>query len=448
MKKTLYSKLILAFMTTLLISGFLSISLMKTFYFDKINNRITKMMISTSEDIANLYRTMDEKEFTNITNTSIFSNYSIKIVKPDGSMQQFGENRENYDIKEEQLDIVNANKIYVKEPKNKILPVAPKPIVGYPFELNNEKYSVFIAPNFVKEFYGVAKILHINMFIIIVTGITTFAIVGIMIVKKIKRLTIASRQVSKGDYNVKVDNLSKDELGELGETFNLMVERLGKTEKMRQEFVSNVSHEIQSPITSIMGFANLLQSDYIDETDKKKYAKIIEDESKRLSKLSVNLLKLAQLDNNQKIVNKEEYSLDEQIRRVILMLHPKWNEKNIEFELNLPKVKVQADKDLLEQVWINLIGNSIKFSHNDSKIYISINTTDTRIKVSIKDEGIGMSQEIIDKIFQRFYQGDESRKIEGSGLGLSIVNKIVKIHNGEIIVKSKLNEGSEFTIIL
>lgn len=227
-----------------------------------------------------------------------------------------------------------------------------------------------------------------------------------------------------------------------------MVDKLGKTEKMRQEFVSNVSHEIQSPITSIMGFANILQSDYVDEESKKTYAKIIEDESRRLSKLGENLLKLASLDNDQNVISKEIYYLDEQIRRIVLMLEPKWSSKNIEFELDLPKTKIDADKYLLEQVWINLIGNSIKFSDNGSNIYIIIRDDNENTNVSIKDNGIGINDEDIDKIFDRFYQADESRKIEGSGLGLSIVRKIVKIHDGNIVVNSELGKGSEFIISL
>lgn len=144
----------------------------------------------------------------------------------------------------------------------------------------------------------------------------------------------------------------------------------------------------------------------------------------------------------------EYFYIDEQIRRVILMMESQWSKKNINFNLKLTKVKIYADKDLLEQVWINLIGNAIKFSRDDCDIDIDVETINNKAKIIIKDYGVGIEEDKIDKIFDRFYQAEESRKIEGSGLGLSIVKRIINIHNGEIKIKSVIGKGTEFKIIL
>lgn len=445
MRKSIYFKLVIAFIFTIIIGVFLSFELNYNLYFDKIYDNLSNKLLTTAKDVEALYKDQSEENFDDILNTSVFSPYNINIYKNGKLIKVYGENLK---VTKESIKTLDEGKIYINQIKPSKFPIKNMPTVGYPFEFKNDSYYVYITINLVEHFFDVSIPIKINFIIIIFTGVVMFSVLAKTIVSRIKILTIASKEVESGNFKINIDAKGKDEISKLTKNFNSMVKKIRKTEKMRQEFVANVSHEIQSPITSIMGFSTLLQSDYLDDEDKKSYAKIIEEESRRLSKLSENLLKLTSLDNEQNIIKKSDFYLDEQIRKVILMMENQWSKKNINFNINLPKTKIYADKDLLEQVWINLINNAIKFSYENNSIDINIENVENKIKISIRDYGSGISYDKTEKIFDRFYQADESRKIEGSGLGLSIAKKIIDIHNGRILVNSRIDEGTQFTVII
>ncbi|WP_338048401.1 HAMP domain-containing sensor histidine kinase [Peribacillus alkalitolerans] len=220
---------------------------------------------------------------------------------------------------------------------------------------------------------------------------------------------------------------------------------------MRQEFISNVSHEIQSPLTSISGFAHTLKNDQLSHEERRHYLQIIEVESMRLSKLSDNLLKLTSLESDHTPFEPKPYRLDQQLRRVILSNEPHWRKKDLEMDVSLEKMTIHADEELMDQVWINLIHNSIKFTPNNGKISVKlINHDMDKVMVMIKDTGIGMTKEVQMHIFERFYKADPSRNrsSEGSGLGLAIVKKIIELHKGDIQVESSPKEGTEVLVML
>ena len=211
----------------------------------------------------------------------------------------------------------------------------------------------------------------------------------------------------------------------LVKSINDMTDELNAMEKMRQEFVSNVSHEIQSPLTSIKGFARALQDNNLSEEKREHYLTIIETETTRLSKLSQNLLKLTLLESEEYTPERATYRLDQQLKQIVLNSEPLWAEKEIELELNLEKVHITADQESMSQVWINLIHNSIKFTPNGGTITIQLKEYEKVVEVRIRDSGIGISKEQKQHIFERFYKADSSRNrvYGGSGLGLAIVKK-------------------------
>ena len=262
----------------------------------------------------------------------------------------------------------------------------------------------------------------------------------------------AMRRLSQGDFNVtlnikmKVDN----QFGQLVRSFNDMAARLGEMEKLRQEFISNVSHEIQSPLTSIRGFALALKNNQLSDEERAHYLGIIETESIRLSQLSDNLLKLTSLESNHHPFERKQYRLDRQLRAVILACEPQWLDKSIDMDVSLEEVEIVADPDLMNQVWMNLIHNSIKFTPNSGKISVRLQLREREAAVSIIDTGIGIGEEDLPRIFERFYKADKSRnrKGGGSGLGLSIVKKIVDLHGGSIDVQSQLGKGTSITVRL
>lgn len=268
------------------------------------------------------------------------------------------------------------------------------------------------------------------------------------IVNPIKKITDATKKVASGDFTIELETKRDDEIGELTHNFNKMVKELNSIECLQKDFINNVSHEIKTPISSIQGFAKLLEADDLSKEERKEYAEIIKEESDRLLYLSTNILKLAKLENQERIMNKTEFNIAEQIRRTISVLEPKWKEKNIKFNVSLKEQEFLGEKDLMYQVWMNIIENSIKFSKQDGQIDVKMKTNQDSIIVEIKDYGIGIEEEEAKKIFDRFYQVDKSHTKPGAGLGMTIAKRIVELSEGKIEVKSKLNESTTFIVTL
>ncbi len=262
----------------------------------------------------------------------------------------------------------------------------------------------------------------------------------------------ALEKIATGDFGIRVENEFGEHpmINELTNSVNKMVLELGQMETMRQEFISNVSHEIQSPLTSILGFAEALENDQLSQDNRHHYLDIIKSESIRLSKLSDDLLKLASLESETVKLDCKTYRLDEQLKNLILACEPQWIEKNIDIEVSLEEIKIIADENMLSQVWINLISNSIKYTPIDGNIRIEMKKQTHNIEISISDTGIGISEEDQLRIFERFYKTDKSRdrSKKGNGLGLSIVKKIIDMHQGTIHLNSQLGKGTTFTVTL
>jgi signal transduction histidine kinase len=262
----------------------------------------------------------------------------------------------------------------------------------------------------------------------------------------------ALEKIAQGDFSIRVENKFQDNqiVGELANTVNKMALELDQMENMRQEFISNVSHEIQSPLTSIRGFAQALENDQLSPEDRHHYLRVIQAESTRLSRITEDLLQLATLESDQVHMEPKTYRLDKQIRSLILVCEPQWAEKKLDMQVDLEEVQIHADEDLLSQVWINLIHNSIKFTPEGGKVCIELYQENGHAEFKIKDTGPGISDGDQKRIFERFYKADKSRTRSkgGSGLGLSIAKKIVDLHSGTIAVESKIGVGTTFIVSL
>ncbi len=268
---------------------------------------------------------------------------------------------------------------------------------------------------------------------------------------KMQNICKAAQKVAAGDFSVRLDvykdKKRKNEIDILKEDFNTMVTELASIEKLKDNFVADVSHEIKTPLSIIQGYADLLQTKGISAEQRSEYIKLISEQINKLTNLVTNILKLNKIETKE-IVCREKYSLDEQMRFCILALEDIIAEKDIEIEANLDEVEINSDPVLLELVWNNLFSNAVKFTDNGGKITLSLTNQGNVVIATIKDTGCGMSEETRKHIFDKFYQGDTSHSQEGNGLGLALVDRVVTMLEGEILVSSTVGQGSEFKIIL
>ncbi len=413
----------------------------------KLEMRLGQDMVKMGEDFIDLYGAEDSDKAARFLSNSSFIHFSFIIIDDQHEEKVLGQPGPPIPITPKEVGQVLDGKRYsnLNEEKDD----RPQPnVVGLPFKENGRSYALFIQSHPQRQFSVIQDVQNIQLITILLVGIVLFAYVSMIIIKPIKRLSTAMKVVGQGEYNVQVEHAANDEIGLLTKNFNQMTKELNKIETMRQEFIASVSHEIQSPLTSIRGFSAALKDDIVSEDKKIQYLTIIEKESTRLSQLSSNLLKLASLDSEHQTLMLQQYRLDEQIRHVVMALEPQWTKKNIEIDLDLSNVQIEADKDLLEQVWLNLVTNAIKYTAENGFVKISIHQKNEEIDVEIKDNGIGIAEEDQKYIFESFYKVDKSRTLKGSGLGLAITKKIVRLHEGAVRVESKKEQGSIFTVTL
>ena len=325
------------------------------------------------------------------------------------------------------------------------------------------EFSVFVVPTMQDKLIEIN--IHdkeqIDSLVYITRKICGFAILNIVIIsavlvrinlknifRPIEQINEATKKVALGEYDIELETKREDEIGELTNNFNKMTRGLKSTENLQKEFINNVSHEIKTPVSSIEGFAKFLKDKNLTDEEREEYANIIIEEAKRLENLTGKILKLSKLNNQEIITNKQEIEVAEQIRKAISLLEPKWSKKDIKINVSLEEKIFLGDEDLIFQVWVNIIDNAIKFSNEGESIDIKVYEKDGNINVEIKDHGIGMKEEELEKVYDRFYQIDRSHSKEGSGLGLAIVKRIVELSEGKIEIKSKENKGTTVIVKL
>lgn len=277
-------------------------------------------------------------------------------------------------------------------------------------------------------------------------------IIGTILSKHLYNQTVdlanALERAANGDFHAKLDNRHAGTMAKAYENFNKLEEQLKKTSKMQDDFVNSYSHEFKTPITSIKGFAEMLLEEDLSEEEKKKYLQIILQESERLTHLANTSILYTKLNSKEIVEDKEEYYLDEQIRQCAIIMQPDLKDKNIDLECNLQQIKYYSNYNMMQEVWINLISNGIKYTNKGGKITISLDENDNNIIAIVQDNGVGMSKEQIEHIFEKYYQVDKSKHSMGLGIGLSIVYRVMELVNGKIEVESELGKGSKFIITL
>lgn len=264
-----------------------------------------------------------------------------------------------------------------------------------------------------------------------------------LLLRPLDKINVSVRKVAKGDFSAIVKHNSPiPGLKSMRDNFNIMTQELSGTETLRNDFVVSVSHEFKTPISAIQGYATLLQGD-VDEESRKKYIEKIVENAENLSQLTGNILRLSKLEH-QEILSEETFRLDEQIRRVLLLLEKEWEQKEITLDLNLPKTECRGNAELMRMVWHNLIGNAVKYSRQGGTIGVGIEQNEKTL-VTVSDNGVGIDEKDLRHIFEKFYQADKSRS-SGNGLGLALVKKIVELHKGRVWAESTPEVGTRFYV--
>lgn len=283
--------------------------------------------------------------------------------------------------------------------------------------------------------------------IVLGTGIAAYT--STRMLQPIFKINDAAKKVAKGDFTVRLDERSiAKEIEEIAVNFNVMVKELSNTETLRSDFIGNVSHEFKTPLAAIEGYAMLLQDERLSRAEQQEYTSRILENTGRLSRLTQSILSLSRLENQEIVLQKEWFQLDEQIRRVLLGYETRWEEKELTIDIGLDEVRFFGNKALLAQVWSNLFDNAIKFSKQGGTLSVSCRAEGGLVLVSVTDTGIGMSEEVIKHAFDKFYQGDRSHAGKGSGLGLALVKRIVSLCGGNVAIESREGAGTKISVSL
>ncbi|MGO4545601.1 sensor histidine kinase [Paenibacillus sp. 2TAB23] len=448
MIKSLYTRVVFIFLVSVVGGTVIAFFLATWLFEEKLSENSQILLRNFGQDIAQIYETFPLREADAfVSELKMLNSYHIRIYDADGQFKSYGE--------------VHGQKIaaVTKEQVGKVLHGEmvqyntigfATVLLGMPLKTEIGTKAMFLEPLAPPSAAFVIKwALYFVSFSLIIGSIFVL-IASIFLVRPIKKLTIATRRIAAGDFDVKLNIKQSGELGTLARSFEDMMRDLQQLEQLRREFVANVSHEVQSPLTSISGYAIALKQDDIAAQMRSRYLDIIITEAERMSKMSDSLLKLSLLESQSQQMQLATLRLDEQIRRVIVAIQPQWSARSIHFELHLKAITLTADHDQLNQVWTNILGNSIKFSKAGGIISVGIKSDTKNVTVRISDTGIGISLEDQKRIFERFFKADRShsRKYDGSGMGLAIVKQIVSLHQGDIRVESEPGKGTTFMVTL
>lgn len=433
--KSLYGKLIFGF----LVSIILSFSFAGYFGLKNNSEKIEQLTLLRLQSIAKAVQ--DEAtnhDFQTLNNLANASSVGIALVShSDGQIDSFGDKMTLEEI--QSFDNAPVGKDYCRSGTSVIYRVA----------LPND-YTAYIKKNVIQEELLFQQSAMLALGGIFITGSLIFLIIADVIVKPIKRLTSATNALAQGNYDVQVNYYGKDELAALSAGFNSMAKRLVKVEENRQKFISDISHEFQTPLTSIQGFAKILTAEQVNDEQRRRYANIILEQSQRLSTLSKNMMQLTVLEGDDLKLEKKKYSLIKQLERIVEMQQGFASDQQVDIETDFPKgdIQITADEDRMEQVFINLLNNALKYTLEDGVVTIRVKRNLKDVEIQFEDTGIGMNKEALSHIFDRFYRVDKSRSIKGNGLGLSIVKRIIDLHGYKLNVESQEEVGSVFKITI
>lgn len=457
--RTLYVRIIATTMFIMIASSVTGFVVTNVYYHHFLKPENDKKITDIAYQIVDIFENNTNQSISEYLQSISQIGYKLHIIDAEGHQQSFGKPFSDETLEDGVVPMILEGETY-----HGIETYPWRPFVtgffdhtlantiGVPLEVEGETKALFVRPYMMQQFGELRVFLAILLLLLLFISFIIVIISTRYLVKPIQTLTEATHKIAAGNYHIKLNVNRKDEIGRLARDFSQMSSSLERTEEKREEFVASVSHEIQSPLTSIQGFSQALREEDIPRSEQERYLSIIEKESRRLSVLSNQLLTLSFLDSETDLDQFVTIDLGKQLKEVISATEWQWREKNlsISFENEHENVPIQGDPKLLYQVWMNLITNAIKYTPEDGEIAIMIYEYKDKIEVRVSDTGVGIAQEEMAHLFDRFYRGDKARtrSDHSTGLGLSIAKKIIELHEGTIFATSKLGEGSTFITTL
>ena len=470
MGKTVFSKLMIIFIVIILISTVLSALLISQSYRESYIERAENEMIAVAKDVSNIaaynyYGVISPDIFGNMVIKKALNNHDVIWVVDSnlniwGAADPLGETKITKDeilkYYYNMLDKINQGNISTNRSNSDNVFNAPVITVGMPVIINgNIEGAVFVHKmlgDLNDSMVGMYRQILFAALMAIVVAVILIYFMAKSILKPLKQVTKATKQLARGNFDVRLAISSRDEIGDLADTFNSVAEDLGKYENTRRGFVANVSHELRSPLTSMQGLVQGILDGTIPRDQQENYLNVVLDETKRLNYLINDLLDLSQIESGKLAFELKNIDVNELIRRCLITFESKISAKDIEVEVEIKDEKqfVSADENRIKQVMMNLIDNAVKFTPEGGTIKIFTSETSASIFVNVNNSGAAIEAEDLPYVFERFYKADKShtRTQEGTGLGLSIVKKILVGHGQNIWVKSTPKDGTTFTFTL
>lgn len=455
--RSLYGKFLLytaAIMTFSALTAFLAVN---TYYHQNLKGSNDEKNMRIAKQMADYIEEMEPPDLRVFLEMEAGTGYKLLLAGADGKTERFGQAFRLENLAPEKVEKVLAGDDYhgMREFPTETFVTGffsdeTANTVGVPFTYEGRDYALFLRPDIKLLFTEVHYLLGGMVIVMAITSLLAMLIVAKRLIRPITQLTLATRRVGNEEFSPILNIDQKDEIGQLAESFQRMTERLSENDRIRKRFISDVSHDFQSPLLNIRGYAELLADESLPAGERAGYEKVIQSETDRLSSLTKQLLLLTSLDQMMSPLKPVQYSVSEQLKETVRKYRWLLEEKQISLSMDVEEAELTGDPSFLEKVWENILSNALKYTDKYGTVDVSLAAGEEKVVVTISDSGIGIAPENMERIFHRFYREDDSRTqaAEGTGLGLSIVQQVVELHGGTIDVTSEKGNGTTFTVTL
>ncbi len=455
--KSLYGKFLLFTIGIMIFSALIAFLIVNTYYHQQMRAQNDEKNMGIAENIAEFIHSQDNINLEEFLSTQADVGYKLILFDEEANKVLFGNDFRVDNLPVDSVQDVLSGKQYhgMRDlPKETFVTGffsdESANTVGAPFTYKGKTYALFLRPD-IKMLFSEVHILLGGLSVgMAVISLIAMLFVARKLVQPISVLTEATKKVGAEQFSLTLPTNRGDEIGELATSFQKMAEQLRESDEMRKQFINDVSHDFQTPLQNIKGYAALIHDEQTTDADRQAFTEIITSETERLSELTKQLLLLTSLDSSSEPLEMKEVHLDQQLKEVLTRYRWLMAEKEISLTAEISPISIHGNAAYLEKVWENILSNALKYSPAGGSIKVIASQESSDIIVVIKDTGIGMKPENIPLIFNRFYRVDEARHsgIEGTGLGLAIVQQVIDLHHGTIKVDSELGKGTTFTVRL